>query len=331
MTARSPVVTIYQNPDHVAGLVQQIFNAPLVTEETRDTDHASSSTETTAAGGNAGVTAKAKIFGVGEIGANLGGKADRDSASALSTSSKTSQSFVYSQAYYLNLVRNALQDNSLTQTISDMGDIEKLAPGDFVEFTADFVPPTIPSLMDVLTPELVAAITEWRVRKSGRDSIDFTDFDGIKAAAHEIDLKANADADLARGVASAFQADFRQESTREYYGSIKGLSEATIVTICDAQHFSVQDEDRILDGTYTVLGKVASTAAPDLPVFQRNKLLRNLSPNAADALVDSLLSSLKKSNNAVIGGQRIEELIDLNLSSRVPGTALRVIPIAIFL
>ena len=63
----------------------------------------------------------------------------------------------------------------------------------------------------------------------------------------------------------------------------------TVVTICDAQHFTVEDEDRILDGTFTVLGKVTSAPVEGLPVFERNKVLRNLAPDAVDQIIKTTL------------------------------------------
>ena len=33
----TPIATIYQNSDQIAGILQQIFRQPLITDETRDT------------------------------------------------------------------------------------------------------------------------------------------------------------------------------------------------------------------------------------------------------------------------------------------------------
>ena len=43
------------------------------------------------------------------------------------------------------------------------------------------------------------------------------------------------------------------------------------------------------------------------------------------------LDSIKVKNGVKIGETKVDELIDLNLNSRVPGKALRVIPVAVFL
>lgn len=238
---------------------------------------------------------------------------------------------MYSQAYYLNVVRSALRQQGVVQELHSEQDFAALRPGDFVEYTADFAPSTIPALMDVLTPGLVGAIVEWRARKEGRDAIDFTNFEKLKADALELDMKAKANATLAESVTAAVQSDFRQEKTREYFGTVAGVPNVTVVTICDAQHFTVEDEDRILDGTFTVLGKVTSAPVEGLPVFERNKVLRNLAPDVVDQIIKTTLDSIKATNGINIGGKQVDEFIDLNLSSRVPGMALRVIPIAVFL
>ena len=112
---------------------------------------------------------------------------------------------------------------------------------------------------------------------------------------------------------------------------VAGVPNVTIVTICDAQHFTVEDEDRILDGTFTILGKVTSAPVEGLPVFERNKVLRNLAPDAVDQIIKTTLDSINTKNGVKIGETKVDELIDLNLNSRVPGKALRVLPVAVFL
>lgn len=174
-----------------------------------------------------------------------------------------------------------------------------------------------------------------RIRGSARGEIDRTgeaDPDGgdVGLRAAELDLKALADATLAKNIAAALQADFRKDKTREYFGSVRGIRGTTVVTICDAQHFVVEDEDRILDGEFTVLAKVSARSERNVPVFERNKVLRNLNPDAGDIVIDGLLSQLRASNSTTIGGQHVEELLDFDLSSRISGAALRVIPIAIY-
>lgn len=47
----APIATIYQNSDQVAGILQQIFRQPLLTEESRESTSGGGN-DTTAGGGN---------------------------------------------------------------------------------------------------------------------------------------------------------------------------------------------------------------------------------------------------------------------------------------
>lgn len=190
----------------------------------------------------------------------------------ITTGSKSTQSFVYSQAYYLNLVRQELRSQNLISVLRGRSDVEQLKSGDFVEFKATFLPSELTTIMDVVTPELVAQLTRWLLKKKELDLFEgYGSYEKTQIAALTMNEKANASADLARDVTRAVQADFRQDKTREYYGMIGHVDDAlTAVTICDNTHFVVDDEDRILDGEFTVLGKLTSGPETDVPVLQRN-------------------------------------------------------------
>jgi len=331
-TRQPPVLSVYQNPEHVAGLVQQIFNAPLVTTVVVDTDQTDEAKKDTEVAASAEAKGDLKIPFTGGLEAQVGANVSRSTGTAITTSSRSSQSFVYSQAYYLDLVRHALRDQGLLTDLSGVAAIDAMEVGSFVEFEATFRAPAFPSIMDVLTPDLVGAIVEFTTKRSGRDSIDFTDVAGLTAAVHELEMKATARKHLAASVTKALQADFRQEHTREYYGAITGVPGVTAVTICDADRFLVQDEDRVLDGAFRVLGKVTSLPRPDMPVFERNKLLSQIAPDAVDKMLGQVKSQLESRTGGLpIGQEQIDELMEVDLDSRVPGRAFQVIPIAIFI
>lgn len=326
-------VSIYQNSDHVAGLVQQLFDAPLVTASTRE-DHSDDS-RTGAAGGALTATGDAELamplVGKGSIGAVGSGEYKR--SKVIATGSKSTQTFVYSQAYYLNIVRRALRERALLRQVTSRSDAVALKSGDFVEYKASFSPSELTTIMDVLTPDLVAQITRWlTVRTETRLFEGFDgDFDRVRIAALAMNERAAARADLARDVTRALQSDFRQDKTREYYGVVgEGGDTVTAITICDNAHFTVDDEDRILDGVFTVLGKVTAPLEEDVPVLQRNKLLRNLAPEGVDAAVASLRAALTDQPGTVIGDVSVDQVLDLKLSSRVAGASVRVVPIAIY-
>ena len=327
-----PIVAIYQNSDHVAGLVQQIFNSPLVTEESLEEFDDSSRTGTVDADLNVGIDANVKLPLVANASATGSVDGSLSRSKVVATGSKTKQSFVYSQAYYLNTVRRSLRNLELLKPLGSKSDGHELRSGDFVEFEATFSPSELLTFTDVLTPDLVAEIAKFLTKRAELALFDgYDSFQQQQAAILKMGATAEARAELARAVTTAVKADFRQDKTREYYGHVGTGSDAiTAITICDNSYFVVEDEDRILDGTFTVLGKVTSGPEEDVPVLQRNKLLRNVSADGVDALVGQVTSILAGQKPAQIGGMSISKLLDLQLSSRISGTSVRVMPLAIY-
>lgn len=328
---RRPTISIYQNPDHVAGILQQLFVAPLVTNEVREHGSDESSGDGTKTTKHGGVKAAGSVPLVGEVGLDLSGDRVKFAESGLSASAKTIQNFTYSQAYYLYLVRDTLRERDLLRTVAGAEDAANLASGDLVEFQATFEPNSLHALLDILTSDLIAAIVRHSVRSemlSMFEAID--DFEKRRAYVEMMDMKANARAEIAKAAADAVRVDFRAEKTREFYGHV---SDVTAITICDNQHFVLEDEDRILDGEFTVLGKVTSAVEPNVPVLSRNKLLDRLSPEVVDALFDTLRSSTAESAEKIdIGGQELDlgEVLDLAFPSRIEGPSFKVVPVAIY-
>ena len=68
----SPTISIYQNPDHVAGILQQIHLSPLVTSESREQGSQRTDTERKDRSGQADVKASANVPGIGSIGGGVG-------------------------------------------------------------------------------------------------------------------------------------------------------------------------------------------------------------------------------------------------------------------
>lgn len=338
---RAPTVSIYQNADHVAGILQQVHQSPLLTSERRETEGRRGRSSTSDFGIDGGTDVTGGIPFIGKARARLRAKRSRSSSSDHLSASRSSQDFVYSQAYYLDLVKNALDEAQLIKTVKTQADAQLLKSGDFVEYEATFRANELTSLLDILTPELIAAITYYSVRNEGIKRFEaFDDFEALKRFSLQNTEKADIHADLARAIATAVRVDFRSEHTREYYGAVgKNESLLTAVTICDNTFFVVDDEDRILDGRFTVLGKVTSEAEQDVPVLSRNKLLERLKPDAVDdALADfrqTVSGRAKRLEGRARGGEAVEhgaadDLIDLAFSSRVEGLSFNVIPIAIY-
>ncbi|MGO4785514.1 DUF6414 family protein [Cryobacterium sp. W22_MBD10_FK3] len=325
----APIATIYQNSDQVAGILQQIVRQPLLTDESREIT-AEGGTDTAAAGGATGkamVKGKLPFFGGGELGTEA--QASLSSSWTQTTGTASRQQFVYSQAYNLHLVRQFLEQGALLTHLTSAEQAEGLQPGSFVQYTSAFDPVELTLALDVVSPELVEAITRYTVK---RDYVSrFPEEGGHEARiqhAEKMYLEADAKGELARAITNAVKADTRQETTREYYGRVAEEPALTVITICDLAHFIVDDPDRLLDGTFTVLGKVISAVESDVPTFARNKLLRNLAPTALDDGIGKLYEMIDQVPE--VGGRAPSEYVGLKLDSRVRGSSMRVMPLAVF-
>lgn len=265
------------------------------------------------------------------------GEAGRSAESGLTASSRLTRNFEYSQAYYLHVVRAALRKAGVLRVVTSANDASDLRSGDFVEYQATFRPNEISALLDILTPDLIAAITHYAVNsRSIRRYTEYgADLEGLQIFAAQGQADAQARSDLARSVAEAVRVDFRSVKTREFYGSIgRGEQEVTAVTICDNPHFVVDDEDRILDGEFTVLGKVTSATTTDVPILERNKVLDRLKPEGVDQFFDMLRDSVGDQARRLEGqgghSDIADDIFDVALASRIHGPSFKVMPIAIY-
>lgn len=155
----APTVTIYQHGEHVAGVVQQFFERPLVVDETFENEGTSSTGQKSEHNAGVQVAGEANTPLIAKVKAQADYSYLRGHEGASATSTRAVQNFVYSQAYYLNLVRKALRDAEVLRTVANLDDARHLKAGDFVEYRAWFRPSEVTTLMDVVTPELVETIT----------------------------------------------------------------------------------------------------------------------------------------------------------------------------
>lgn len=329
VATRGPVVTIYQNSDQVAGVLQQLFGQPLIVEETRDNSTALGDQASVSAAASAGGDGGVKVPMLGALKVRASGDLGASGSWTSSTGTAARQQFVYSQAYYLHLVRKQLLEAGQLSQLNSAQGAGSIKPGSFIEFTTSFDPVELTLALEVITPELVDAIAQWAARKQWTNSYPKEGgYEAVRAHAEKMRVDAEAKGSFARAIATAVQADARQGTTREYYGRIAHDPALTAITVCEREHFITGDPDRLLDGTFTVFGKVISSVEDNVPTFARNKLLRNLSADAFDQLLRQMRSTLSAGNE--IAGMKPEEFLDLKLDSRVKGKSLRVLPLAIF-
>lgn len=324
----TPTITIYQNAGHVAAILQQQTEAGLIQGRAFGAEELATDRDRTTRETSIGGNMRGRVPTIGEAGANLSRK--RSTEQEITDADKTTltETYSYTDAYHLHLARTLLQESSQLHSMSSIKDAQDAAIGSFVEFEADFRPNELTTLLDVATPALVAAVVRFATNRSGIEAIDFDDFEKMKPQAHKLSMKVDANGELAAAITAALRADFRSETTREYYGNVSGASKLTAVTICEADSFTTADPDRMLDGTFTVLGKVVSRVERDVPTLQRNKLLSRFRPEIVDSALSELNAAMSKAPD--VGEITPGEILDAAFSPRIMGASVRILPVAIY-
>ncbi|MBX5334253.1 hypothetical protein HQO90_24970 [Rhodococcus fascians] len=349
-----PAVVIYQNPDFVSGLLQAILGAGLL--ESAETEDQGRATQTTTAGNTTGakVGASVNFPGFGGIDAHGDLQRVRDNVHADETNRAQRLTYVFSQAYYLNYLRYLLATNHTVTPVRTLADARAIKTGDIIEYSSTFRANEINAVLDIATPELVSTVTKYIMLRNNR--LELREIDDVAEITKHRQLgvhHAEDAAELASAIASALRQDFRSEHTREFYGHIDteslsandiedtddaddaddndGDRRLTAVTICETAHFRTADPDRLLDGRFTVLGKVISPLADDVAVLDRNKLLDRIDPALLSGVFDKLTELSEESPaQQIVGGGVTGIGVDLEFSALIPGSSFAVLPIAIF-
>lgn len=324
----SPTVVVYQNADFVSGLLQEIYKAGLL--QTADIENSSTTGSKRKAEKSVKADTKATVLpwmiGLSAQG-GYGHHQDNNEEIAATHHNK----FVYSQEYYLDHVRTRLRQEGLVTRLHGLQDASDLYVGDFIEFEARFEANEVNAILDILTPELTAAITRYIQQDHGIKEMDIirkqASDAGVEIPAQKLSgirelyaAKGENQAALAAAITSAIRADFRGAETKEFYASIEMAQHTlTAVTVCEKEYFKSKDSDRLLDGKFTVLGKVISTVREDVPILERNKLLSRLKVEA----LDNVLRPLAEEADT-------HELVDLDFKTNIEGSSITVLPIAIY-
>ena len=130
----TPTIAIYQNSEHVAGLLQQLFAAPVVTDLITESGREDNSTSATRGDGGTAAKGGLKAPGVGHVELKVGGNVAASDLAGSVVNNKSVQNFKYSQAYYLSQVRNELISRKLLKSVEDASDARQLKSGDFAVF-----------------------------------------------------------------------------------------------------------------------------------------------------------------------------------------------------
>lgn len=324
-------VVIYQNTDFVSGLLEELLQSGLVkteeVQETLGTNQASSSTTA----GSGELSAVGSVPMLGKLGAAVTGKREKGRSELRNSDTVSKREFTFLDTYFLQLLKATLDHGGHLKMVTSIQDARELKVGDFVSYTADFQANQVDSFLDIATPDLVAEFVRHRVKAEGQAVIDGlpSDIETIKAEWERFDKRATMQSDIARAVTAAIRADFRSDETTEFYGRINAADNAVIaVTICDREHFVTADRDRILDGQFTVLGKVVSSVEEDVPVLARNKVLNRVNVE----FLESVLKELKEQGEGAAPqyGEFTGAAFSTDFSAKVDGESFKVLPIAIF-
>lgn len=333
--ASNPHVVIYQNPDFVGALLQELLNEGLLVSGESESTRKDSSQRTRNKSGGVNLSAKAALPVAGGIDGSLDGLLGKTSNDGTETAAIARRQYSYDLAYYLQLLKQRLVGQIIE--IDEEENAAGLVGGEIVVFTGRFRANEINAILDIATPDLVAAATKFLARSSARPHVDNDDFDiaRLKYDWEAAEQEATRQADLAYAATRALRTDFRSDSTREFYCELGG--NLTAVTVCDATHFVTDDQDRLLDGRFTVLGKVTTPLEEDVPVLSRNKILRRLNPDFVESVFDQLTDAV---GSSVPDQQQIRNLldsetdlppVDVRFSAKIEGQSFTVLPIAIYI
>ncbi|WP_194828583.1 hypothetical protein [Nocardia sp. XZ_19_231] len=327
-SAPAPTVVVYQNSDFVSGMLQELHKTGLLESAESSTHMASSENSST----SEGRTSQNQFSAPPVDGAlHMRGQSTADEKSLADR-----KKFFYSQSFYLDSVRNELRDREAIRTLTSLSDAKSLRVGEIVEFTAPFRANEVNAILDIATPQLTSAVVRYIVRKRGLKELnelgEYATLEELGRRRKISEIEAHDSSEFTEAVTTALRADFRGEHTKEFYGLLKEL---TVVTVCEAEHFITKDPDRILDGTFTVLAKVVSEVAEDVPILERNKLLNRIDVDYLDLLFQQLAESgnqLAESNKGLIRETSGDApLFDTAFAATVEGSSVTVLPIAIYI
>ncbi|BAH56080.1 DUF6414 family protein [Rhodococcus opacus] len=332
----APYVAVYQNTDFIGGLTQSATNSGISlsgeSEYTEGVEHG----DQRGRGGKTHLTARAAMPGLGEAGLDVGGNLDKATTDKNTSATRHRLSVSYDMAFHLHRLHELLEQH--TTTVATPDDAEPLETGAIVKFTGKFNPDPISAILDIASPDLISEVARFAAR-TRRPAVDGETFnvDELKYKWELAEQNATTQADFARAITTALHTDFRRSTTIEFHCAI--ASGLTAIVVCETEHFTTADPDRLLDGEFTVLGKVVTSPETDIPVLRKNKFLRRLDTDWVRWLFHSLGSSVDRLNDAEVTAFVRDHLnrneaaappLDLHFPAVIEGRSFTVLPIGIY-
>lgn len=308
-------LVVYLNPGFVNEIYETIVGGKV---ETATSETQEGSKNTVSASGKADGGVDLKFVGKLNASGGLEGSHEGDK------SNKFAQTITYSNSYRLNIVRQKLIDDKQVLTLSKTSDFEMLGEKEFVEFSANFSKNEFIEVLETITPEMAATIAYGMYADSVKKKLT----EGQKLGDFFEEKEKDFWVSLASEMIRSLKKEFGNETTAEFYGQLEDSKsnplDISTVTICDKGFFSSGDEDRILDGTYKVLGKVIAIqkegSKAEITKFDRNKLLKRIKPIGREWLEKKIEQR----------DEEVEKYFDTKLELTIKGKAFKIIPIAIY-
>ncbi|MCA1007257.1 hypothetical protein LCL87_16160 [Rhodococcus hoagii] len=326
-------MVVYQNSDFVGSLTQAATNTGLARTGEEEFQHGLERGETRGRGSKAQLGGKAQAPFVGGVSVDVGGNSDRSRTESEARSRRLRVDVSYDIALHLHRLHDALGDQTAVVENAD----DDIGVGDIVKFTGTFGPDPVSAVLDIASPELVAEITRF-VSRSKRPAVteDFFDIDKLKGQWEYIEQQATARSDLARAVTAALHTDFRRDATIEFHCEI--AAGITGVVVCEAEHFVTADPDRLLDGEFTVFGKVITPPEDNVHILRKNKFLRRIDPDFLGWMFETITDGVERANDGQLNrfarqfdrNSKTAPPIDLHFPAVIEGRSFAVLPIAIY-
>lgn len=206
----TPTISIYQQAEHIRGLLQQLYARPLVTSDTVESFANSERTDVVAGDLSAVGAARVSVPLFGNVEGRIVGTGKLGEDNRATQGNKTVTQQEYTGAYYLHLVQGALRQSGLLKQVRTLADSRLLRTGDFIEYEASFDPDQMSAALDVLTPNLVGEITRFVTKKRWLDGIDWEDFESRTRQLAEMAEHIERNVRLAEAATKAVRADFRK-------------------------------------------------------------------------------------------------------------------------
>jgi hypothetical protein len=305
-------LVVYQNEPFIDGLYQSIHHG--MTEEATSED-----TKETGKKGRGEIEAgiKAPLIPA-KAEAKVEGSVDRVSKQTYT------QKMTYSNAYRLHQVKQEFNKHKELKKLKNKKSMDDIKLADFVEFQAKFEKNDFSELLDLVSPELGGVLGYMYYLdelKKGQEHAQTASLDPPQFSEQE----SNGRVALGRSIVESLHKEFRNELSSEFYGTIcnaqgTGLGAKTIL-VCDKQFFTNGDSDRLLDGIFTIFGKVIdiNKSGEGFSKFERNKFLKRIKPKGAEWLQENLKNM-----------KDINEYINTDIELTIDGFVIKIIPVAIY-